>query len=517
MIETLISSSVLIILIMILRRTLRKKVLNRIIYSLWLVAAIRLMIPFGLPESPLSVMNFRKCADREITYLISERTELPDIATEIPERDHSAADNMPVPQNVKSNKTDLHSILSTVRITVACIMLAWFSAVNIMFYIKLRKSRIKYETECIIPVYVVDDLSSPCIFGIFRPSIYLNKAALLRKEKLGYIISHELCHYRHGDLIWSLLRCILVSVWWFDPLVWVGAYLSKQDCECACDESVMKNFRSEERIEYGKVLLSLVRTERPEFIGNISTSMTSGGKRLRERIVLIAKKPEKSIKVQIFMVIVILMTAMCTFTSAQTAHETNASVGNSVHHGVHIREPTASEILPEKTNEIEYYSITDSEKREYQDIATEVYFLGKMTYSKIVENGNYCQTNGNIYCSEDDRLFYEVSDSEISSAEDLKKLVRCYFSESLASQYDSMIEQNYIEFDGKLYQHTSDKDADDADYFSVNLISKDEDTLYFEAVHYEPYVAEEKKIKYYRLFSMTCENGKWKIGTFNYW
>lgn len=509
---------------------MRRKVPNRVIYSLWLIVAVRLMIPFGLPESAVSIMNFGKYTENEIKYTIPEKNEPPDIVIKNPEPERSTANNKAVPHIVKSNKKDVYSMLSVIHIIVTCMILVWFLIVNIMFYIKLRRNRVKYETECIIPVYVVEDLNSPCIFGIFRPSVYLNKSASLQTDSLDYIISHELFHYKHGDLIWSLLRCILVSVWWFNPLVWIGAYLSKQDCECACDESVMKNFRPEQRIEYGRVLISLVNSERPEIIGNISTSMTSGGKRLKERIILITKKPVNSVKLQIFMIIVILMATVCTFTSAKTAHETDIPAKNNIHTDIHIREPTESENLPEKTNEttdsVNHIvtdtvndtvtdSLTESEIIQYKDIAIEVYYYAKMVYSRMLKGGNYCQTNGNIYCSNDDVLYDEVSDSEISSIEDLKKTVRRYFSESLASEYDNMIEEHYIEFDGKLYQHTSDKNAGNAEYFSVNFLAKDnKDTFYFEAEHYDPY-AEEKTIIYYQPFSMTYENGTWKINTFN--
>ena len=59
MIETVISSSVLIAIIAILRLFLKGKVKNNVIYSLWLIAAIRLMIPFEMPESSFSLMNLR--------------------------------------------------------------------------------------------------------------------------------------------------------------------------------------------------------------------------------------------------------------------------------------------------------------------------------------------------------------------------------------------------------------------------------------------------------------------------
>ncbi|MDE5937354.1 MAG: hypothetical protein K2G83_08125, partial [Ruminococcus sp.] len=302
-------------------------------------------------------------------------------------------------------------------------------------------------------------------------------------------------------LIWSVLRCILVSVWWFNPLVWVGAYLSKQDCECACDESVMKNLSCEQRIEYGRILLSLVNVKHTKIIGNISTSMTSGGKRLKERIILIAENPRKSVMVQIITAIVILMASVCTFTSAQTSDEIIIHPEKSIHYtDTNIKEPA----------ETENHIITHSEKVTYQNMASELYSYAEIVYSRL-ENGSYCQINQNTY-SIDDVSYDEVSDSEISSIADLKKDVREFFSESFASQYDIMIEQNYIEDNGKLYQHTVDPNRDFASYYSIDFISKDKDTIYFQAVHYDPY-AKENIIIYYRYFSIIYENGKWKINS----
>lgn len=508
MTETFISSSVLILLIIILRRILRKRVPNRVIYSLWLIVAIRLMISCGLPESTVSVMNFRKYkTEKVIASPVASETESPDIITEsyISENNIDKIEKtdiiFPDSTGAYGNTSDMHDFLAVIRVIGMFMFLIWFSAVNIMFYIKLRRSRIRYEIKCGIPVYVTDDTDSPCIFGIFKPSIYLSKSALEQKNSIDYIISHEICHYKHCDLIWSVLRCILVSVWWFNPLVWVGAYLSKQDCECACDESVMKNLSCEQRIEYGRILLSLVNVKRPKILGNISTSMTSDGKRLKERIILIAENPRKSVTAQVIMTIAILMASVCTFTSERTSGEIIIHSENVTNYtDTHIKEPTENHI------------ITHSEKVTYQDMAIELYGYAIIVYFQMLENGSYCQINENT-CSIDDVSYYEVSDSEISSIADLKKTVRNYFSESLASQYDIMIEQNYIEDNGKLYQHTIDKNRDFASYYSVDFISKDEDTIYFQAVHYDPY-AEEEIINYYQYFSITYENGEWKINSF---
>ncbi|HIT29435.1 MAG TPA: hypothetical protein IAC26_01195, partial [Candidatus Scatomorpha stercoravium] len=56
MLETLVTSSVLIAALCVLRLT-RGRVSARLIYALWLTAALRLMLPFSLVPSPVSVAN----------------------------------------------------------------------------------------------------------------------------------------------------------------------------------------------------------------------------------------------------------------------------------------------------------------------------------------------------------------------------------------------------------------------------------------------------------------------------
>lgn len=360
-----------------------------------------------------------------------------------------------------------------------------------------------HETDCEISVYIVENLNSPYIFGIFRPSIYLCKPTT---ERLEYIISHELCHYRHGDLIWSILRCVLLSIWWFNPLVWVGAYLSKQDCEYACDESVMKNLSRKQCIEYGRVLLSFAG-EHSENMYSIASSITSKGKYLKKRIVLITEKPKKSITACVIAVILTFMTVVCTFTSAETSHEISMPENNT--HEIHIREPTEKEYQPEEVND---NIVTNDEKNEYVWTATDLYFYAENIYFGIVEKGDYFNTDSNILFQDNDILYEKVSDNNISTMKDLKKFVRNYFSEPLASQYNSMIEQNYIEHDGKLYQRITESE-NRAGAFSVEFLSKSGDTVYFNALHDDPYDTNKKEI-YVRFFSMTYENEKWKISDF---
>lgn len=506
MTETLISSSVLIILVIILRYIMRRKVPNCAIYSLWLIVAIRLIMPSGLFENAVSIMNFQK-------YRIEKTGKSSAITADIISENY-APENIDIKTDTVipdiseiihgTDTTSLHNVLNIIWISGMCIFFVWFFTANFIFYIRLRKKRIRYEMECGISVYVTENINSPCIFGVFRPSIYLSKSASEQKSSLEYIISHELCHYKHGDLIWSVVRYILVSVWWFNPLVWVGAYLSKQDCEYACDESVMKNLSHVQRIEYGRVLLSFAVMGHSESPFSIASSMTSNGKRLKKRIVLIAEKPKKSEVACIITVILTSIAAVCTFTSA----EMNISE-NTTNNDIHIREPTEMEYQPEESDDD---ITTHYEESIYSSLANDLYFYATYIYFGIVEKGDLFNTNGNIL-DNSGVLYEEISDDSISTIDDLKKIVRNYFSEPLASQYDSMIEQNYIEHYGKLYQHITEEDYR-ADSFSVEFLYKSGDEIYFNAIHDDPYNTDSKE-KYVRFVAMIFENGKWKISRFN--
>ena len=58
LLEVLVSSSVLILALSAMRLVLRGKISPRLQYGLWLLAAVRLLVPVSIGESPTSVMNF---------------------------------------------------------------------------------------------------------------------------------------------------------------------------------------------------------------------------------------------------------------------------------------------------------------------------------------------------------------------------------------------------------------------------------------------------------------------------
>lgn len=142
-------------------------------------------------------------------------------------------------------------------------------------------------------IYLAKDLSSPCLYGLpGREAVYLTAEVAEDPDRLLHVLVHELVHKRHGDSFWAILRSILVTVYWFHPLVWVAAFVSKRDCELACDEGALLVLGEGERISYGETLLSIItRRGRLSDFACTATTMTGGRRSVKERIRFIAEKP----------------------------------------------------------------------------------------------------------------------------------------------------------------------------------------------------------------------------------
>ncbi len=141
------------------------------------------------------------------------------------------------------------------------------------------------------PIYLVKDLGSPCLLKVKgEKGIYIPDSLLPEPESLRHAIAHETCHSRQGDLAWNRVRCIFLAVYWFHPLVWLAAWLSRQDCELSCDEMAISLLGEEERFAYGRTLLSLVgRRHGAEGMVCGCTWMTAGDRQLRTRISRISR------------------------------------------------------------------------------------------------------------------------------------------------------------------------------------------------------------------------------------
>lgn len=328
--EAVITSSILILCIAILRKFCRGRIRASIQYALWLLVAIRLMIPgiiriFPnlLPESDFSILNLTDRIETAAEDYIPQ-PELPIQVTfplsGLPVLGGQSADGPTSVFLAGKIGWQWRDIFHNIWFLGVVVVGVWMLVVNIRFGRKLRKSRTHYEQKNYkLPVYLVKDISSPCLYGVpGRQAVYLPEELAKDSEKKKHILTHERCHYKHGDVIWSALRCVLVTIYWFHPLVWVAAVLSKQDCELACDESAIRMLGEEERIAYGKTLVSLItRRTKASDIACTATTMTAGAKSIRERVQRIAAKPRRLVMVLLVVLAVTVIAVAFTFTKAK--------------------------------------------------------------------------------------------------------------------------------------------------------------------------------------------------------
>lgn len=102
--------------------------------------------------------------------------------------------------------------------------------------------------------YCNAQLCAPLVLGYFRPILLLPEN-FEKEAAVESILRHECIHLRRGDLFWKLLLLATVCVHWFNPLVWVMREIAHHDLELACDETALAGQDPSRRILYGYALL----------------------------------------------------------------------------------------------------------------------------------------------------------------------------------------------------------------------------------------------------------------------
>lgn len=336
MTEPFITSSVLIMVVIALRFLFRGKISRWLQYALWGLVLLRLLLPFSPLESSFSVMNAlpnSSFAERQVHVLPISRQSVGEAYGIVVNSNRIVADVHSFGYPVLSGdgetitryagKMSVREILSLIWLTGSIAFLLWFMVTNMIFSRQMQKTRQVYGAEGTdtdhfpLPVYVTEQIASPCLFGLIHPAVYLTPKAAAREGVTCHVLAHELCHYRHGDHIWSVLRGLCLAVWWWNPLVWTAAILSRTDSELACDEAVIKTIGEENRFAYGHTLIDMIAVrETPSGLINAATTMASGKRRIQERLNMIIKKPKTVVPALAAVLLLITVSAVSTFTGA---------------------------------------------------------------------------------------------------------------------------------------------------------------------------------------------------------
>lgn len=165
--------------------------------------------------------------------------------------------------------------------------------------IKIRKNseviscpETREYTDRKINVRVWENVASPFMTGVFRPTLILPKTEL-SEEQLHNILRHEMTHFKRHDILYKWFAEFVKCVHWFNPMAW---YVSKQiaaECEISCDMAVTKNMTGSEEMSYVSTILSLLPTGKSKQLP-LTTQMASSKKFLKRRFVMIKNKKTTS-------------------------------------------------------------------------------------------------------------------------------------------------------------------------------------------------------------------------------
>ena len=232
-----------IIIAIILIRLLFKKMPKWILCMMWLLVGIRLVFPFSI---------------QSIFSLIPSST----VITTIPSKPiiTTGIQNIDVPVNHMISSTyyegvtvevgyfdSLLSIITIIWIIGMMIMLCYTIYSYYRIYHKVKAS-IQYSEN----VYLCDDIDTPFILGMIRPKIYI--PSYLSQTQIYYVLQHELAHIRRKDHFYKPISFIILTIYWFNPLLWLSYIMLCKDIEAACDEFVVKDMVNQEKKLYLETL-----------------------------------------------------------------------------------------------------------------------------------------------------------------------------------------------------------------------------------------------------------------------
>ena len=297
-----ISASWLIVVVLVLR-ILMKKAPRWISCLLWGLVAIRLICPFSL-ESALSLIPSAETVPASI--VVDHRPQINSGVRVVDNAINPVIENSFSPAvSDSANPMQVVVFAASIVWMVGVIGMCIYAFVSYLLLLKSVKASVVFSGN----VRVCDDVKSPFILGVFRPVIYVPSG--MEDGILDLVIAHEKAHLKRRDHWWKPLGFALLSIYWFNPLIWVAYVLLCKDIEAACDEKVIHDKDREYAAAYSQALLECSVHRR--VIAACPLAFGETGVKERVKGVLNYKKP--AFWVVIAAVIICIVVAVCFMTN----------------------------------------------------------------------------------------------------------------------------------------------------------------------------------------------------------
>lgn len=242
-----VSASWLILAVFVLRFALKKapKWVNVV---LWGIVAVRLICPFSI-ESALSLIPSTETIPMNI-----EMAGRPAIDSGIDVVNSAvnpiiSASFTPNP-GASANPLQIWIPVASVIWLLGMVVMALYTAVSYFRLYRMLNTAVRYEKN----IFQSENVTTPFVLGIFRPKIYL--PFQIAEGDLAHVVAHEQAHICRKDHWWKPLGFLLLTIHWFNPLMWLAYVLLCRDIELACDERVIQKLGNAQRADYTQALVS---------------------------------------------------------------------------------------------------------------------------------------------------------------------------------------------------------------------------------------------------------------------
>ena len=237
-----------IVLAVLLLRLLLKRAPKWITVVLWGIVAIRLICPLSI-ESILSLIPSPEVVSPDIMM-----DRMPEINTGIP-----IINQVVNPIIGSSFAPDPATSANPLQLWIPTFALIWIIGMfALLVYTVISYARVKRKIGTAVlykdNIYQSENVISPFVLGLIKPKIYL--PFNMNEKDMEHVVAHETAHIRRKDHLWKPLGFLLLTLHWFNPLIWLGYTLLCRDIELACDEKVIKELDHDARADYSQALLA---------------------------------------------------------------------------------------------------------------------------------------------------------------------------------------------------------------------------------------------------------------------
>lgn len=310
-------STILILFILLINKLLENKVSPKIRIFLWVIIVIRLLSPF-LPKSNLSInsMPYPQLYYKDNSLIINNESSIL-IEPEKNNVSHTKHNNK---RDFLSNE-QIELYFLKIKNIISIVIILFFTSIYIFFYKRVQiieniDNKILLNTfeECKNNLNINRKINlklgqNSYTFGILKQNIIISNE--FNHEELKSVLYHELIHCKYYHNLWNFVGLLVVSIYWFNPIVWYGYYKFKEEIEKLCDYKVLEIY--EDRYIYASALFKSTLNNNIVEIGGVSMKSNN----IKERIKRISKQNTFNKLWAILGLIIILVTGVVFATDAK--------------------------------------------------------------------------------------------------------------------------------------------------------------------------------------------------------